>query len=79
MCTENFHFFPPKKSDKLWQVSGGLIAHLPPQNTLPAKWSESSEKSSKHLISYISMTYKVIKCIEITQNIQILKIAEFAI
>ena len=38
MCTENFHFFPPKKSDKLWQVSGGLIAHLPPQNTLPAKW-----------------------------------------
>ena len=49
MCTENFHFslllsFSKKekkkkeKSDKLWQVSGGLIAHLPPQNTLPAKW-----------------------------------------
>ena len=50
MCTENFHFslllsFSTKKekkkkekSDKLWQVSGGLFAHLPPQNTLPAKW-----------------------------------------
>ena len=37
MCTENFHFFL-EKSDKLWQVSGGLIAHLAPQNTLPAKW-----------------------------------------
>ena len=43
--TFHFYFLSPKKkkrkkekSDKLWQVSGGLFAHLPPQNTLPAKW-----------------------------------------
>ena len=35
------------------------------------------KKGFKRLISCISMTYKVIKCIEITQNTQILKITDF--
>ena len=34
-------------------------------------------KSSKRLILCMYMTFKVIKCIEITQNTQILKIADF--
>ena len=48
MCTENFHSFL-QKSDKLWQVSGGLIAHLPPQNTLPKYWPNFSFKISPEL------------------------------
>ena len=39
---------------------------------------QSGEEGSKHLIFCISMANKVIKCIEITQNAQILKIADFA-
>ena len=37
------------------------------------------KKGSEHLILCISLTNRGIQCIEITQNTQILKIADFAI
>ena len=44
--------------------------------------SQSGYRVAKKVLNtwyYVSMTYKVIECIEITQNTQILKITDFPI
>ena len=40
--------------------------HFSLKNLRILKWSQSGKKGSKRLILYISMTIKVIQCIEIT-------------
>ena len=41
-----------------------LILPVPNKNLQISKWSKKGKKGSRYIMIYISMTYKLIKCIE---------------